>query len=327
MVTGGRWLLGPQPRTRLGARATAPASYDRDVSGSSVLLATGGTIAWSEKHQRMLTGRELADQAGVTFDEIVDLSAVPSWDMSLEDLEVTAASVGAAVERAASAVVVTHGTDTLEEAAWITELVLGVDQRSSAGVVFTGAMRFSDSPDADGPANIRQATDAARAAAGRTLGVQVAFAGRMHAARWVRKVDAWSLDPFDSGARPPSAPPPPPAGSGLDHDVALVKVGPLSQPELPNSRGLVLEGTGLGHVPSRYHQEVADRLSAGRPVVLGSRAAESRRLDPSPTGALGAGDLTAEKATLALMAGMARCRGMEALREWWTDLMRAGRTS
>jgi L-asparaginase len=294
------------------------------VNGSIVLLATGGTIAWHEKQGRMLSGRELADQAGVSFDEILDVSALPSWDLSVEHLELTAASVRTTIGRGASAVVVTHGTDTLEEGAWVTELLLGPDQRSRAGVVFTGAMRFSDSPDADGPGNLRQAAEVARAAAGHDLGVQVAFASRVHAARWVRKLDAWLLDPFDSGDRPPSAPHPPPAGNTLVHDVALVKVGPLSQPELPNSAGLVIEGTGLGHVPSRYHGAIEERLSAGRPVVIASRTAGARPPDPNPSGALSAGDLTAEKAALALMASMARHSGLAAIREWWADLLRAG---
>lgn len=271
----------------------------------------------------MCTGRELADQAGVSFDEIVDVSASPSWDLSVEDLERTAALVGGAIDRGAGAVVVTHGTDTLEEGAWVTELLLGTDRRASAGVVFTGAMRFFDSPEADGPVNLRQAVEVARGGGGLGLGVQVAFAGRVHAARWVRKIDAWSLDPFECGGRPSSAPPPPAVGPRFDHDVALVKVGPLSQSELPDSKGLVLEGTGLCHVPSRYHAAIEKRLSAGRPVVVASRAADPRRLQPDPEGALRAGDLTAEKAALALMAAMGTRGELDALREWWRDLMRA----
>jgi L-asparaginase len=88
--------------------------------------------------------------------------------------------------------VVTHGTDTLEETAYLTDLLYGGD----APIVFTGAMRPASAPGADGPANLADAVAAARVADG--LGVLVCFAGELHAARDVRKADSTSVAAFRS---------------------------------------------------------------------------------------------------------------------------------
>ena len=293
----------------------------------SVLISTGGTIAWSQRLQRMLSGAELVARTRVSFDEVVEVASAPSWDLSLADMDRIAQSVRTAIVGGAEAVVVTHGTDTLEESAWLTELVLGAEFRSAAGVVFTGAMRFTDDHDSDGPENLRRALDVSQAGARHDRGVQVAFAGRVHAARWVRKIDAWALDCFDSRARPPSAPAPPHGDGRINTDVALVKVGPLCQPALPDATGLVLEGTGAGHVPGRYHPDIANRLDSGRPVVVASRCSDPRPDPVPPDGALRAQDLTAEKAALALMVGLGVHPELVSLRSWWDELLAAGQAA
>lgn len=101
------------------------------------------------------------------------------------------------------AVVVTHGTDTLEETAYFLHRVLPVVQPSQKPVVLTCAMRPASSSQADGPANLADA--AAVATSGDAHGVLLACAGKVHAGALVRKVQPYRVDAFDSGDGAPMA--------------------------------------------------------------------------------------------------------------------------
>jgi len=294
----------------------------------TTVIATGGTIAWHAGRERMLTGAELAAAAGITAVDVVDVTAAPSWDLSVTDMEDIAAAVRAAIDGGSDAVVVTHGTDTMEETAWLTELTLGDARRRRAAVVFTGAMRFADHPTPDGPANLAGAVEHARRAAGRGLGVQVWLAERAHAARWARKVDAGALDAFDSGGRPESATAPPALQPRLNHAVTLLKVGPLARPTLPTDHaGVVLEGTGAAHVPSALHPAIEHLVAQGITVVLATRCRDVDRTDVAGSALLRAGDLTAEKAAVALMAALGNFDNADALRRWWSKAVEAGKST
>lgn len=96
-------------------------------------------------------------------------------------------------------VVVTHGTDTLEETAVFVDRVVGCRKP----VVFTAAMRPASSPQADGPENLRRAL--ALAADPHAAGLLMAFGGQVWPAVSVRKVDPFSLQAFHSGDQPPLA--------------------------------------------------------------------------------------------------------------------------
>ena len=109
------------------------------------------------------------------------------------------ARAAAAEAAAGRGVVLTHGTDTLEETAVLCDLLHGGD----APIVVTGAIRPASATGADGPANLLDAVRAAGDAATAGLGALVAFAGELHAARAVRKSDSVSPRAFSSRSRGP----------------------------------------------------------------------------------------------------------------------------
>jgi L-asparaginase len=118
---------------------------------------------------------------------------VPSAHLSLAD-QLTICREARDAARRGIGVVVTHGTDTLEETAMLCDLLHDAD----APVVFTGAIRPSGAPGADGPANLLDAISVAASGAAAGMGVLVVFGGEIHHARCVRKTDTTSLTAFSS---------------------------------------------------------------------------------------------------------------------------------
>src|SRR5690606_35488041 len=93
-----------------------------------------------------------------------------------------------------SGVVVTHGTDTLEETAFLADLLID----SEKPVVFTGAQRAADEPDTDGPRNFVSAVRVAGSEAAMGLGSVVVFEDEIHAARDVTKTHTSQVRTFQS---------------------------------------------------------------------------------------------------------------------------------
>src|SRR3954467_1474825 len=161
------------------------------------ILAAGGTIAMTgleDGAKLALDARALA--AGVAGLEDVESETIvnlPSAHLTPADqLDIARAARDAA--REGIGVVVTHGTDTLEETAMLCDVV----HDSEAPVVFTGAIRPASSPGADGPANLLDAVSVAASAEAAGMGVLVVFGGEIHHARCARKTDTTSLVAFSS---------------------------------------------------------------------------------------------------------------------------------
>lgn len=276
----------------------------RAATARVLLLATGGTIAYSTGPGRsgFASGADLlaaVPAQEVTAEVVVeDVLAEPSWDMSSTTmLDLARRARAGILEHAFDGVVITHGTDTLEETAFLADLLAG-PAASRGGIVLTGAMRPYDALSADGPRNLASAIAADADPAVRDLGALACLNDELHAARWVSKVDATGVAAFSSAPfprlgrvvdgqvellAPPPARPPKAVGEPTS-DVALIKTYPgidstmLTAVVDAGARGIVLEGTGDSNVPVSLFTTINDLIGWDIPVVVASRC----RTGPAP---------------------------------------------
>ena len=265
------------------------------------VLFTGGTISMridpgTGAAVPALSGEEivarvhgLRKEARLTLEDYARLPGphvTPEWMWRLKE---RAAALVA--DPTVDGVVITHGTDTLEETAFLLDLTLATDKP----VVFCGAMRTVSEPGWDGPANLMTAVRTAVHPDARARGVLVAVGEQIHAAAEATKWHTQSLGAFrsprgpigviDRGQvvfeRPPFRDRPLPAHAlvpAVDlHTMAAGVDDALLRASLARgARGLVLEATGCGNVPPAAMPGVRAALTAGVPVVLVSRCAEGR---------------------------------------------------
>jgi L-asparaginase len=183
------------------------------INQKVVVLGTGGTIAGTAASSADHTGYTAA-QIGVTQllqgiaglpealngHELVteQVAQIDSKDMDFATMAKLAARCAHWLGQGdVAAIVVTHGTDTLEETAWFMHLTLPADLQASKPVVMTCAMRPATSSEADGPRNV---VDAVRVALQpQARGVLCVCAGDVHSAEHVQKVHSHALNAFSSG--------------------------------------------------------------------------------------------------------------------------------
>jgi L-asparaginase len=253
------------------------------------LLAAGGTIAMQgEQAVPALDAAQLigAIPALQRFSrlEAENVLGLPGPQISLGQA-LMLAHRACEVADAREGVVVTTGTDTLEELAALCSLIYGGD----APIVFTGANRPASAAGADGPANLLDAVALAAWAQAAELGVVVVFGGEIHAGLSARKVDSTGPAAFGSPvagpigrvvegrvwlhARPLRCAPLAPAT--LEHRVAIVTAalgddGATLRAAAAGSDGVVIVTLGAGHLPPAMLRELRAALERV-PVVLTCR--------------------------------------------------------
>ena len=166
------------------------------------VFSLGGTIASAKAGEfgvaPSLGAEELVavapDLSQVAEIETVSLRQVPSPGITLADIRQVADFISSRVAQGCDGVVITQGTDTLEEVAFSLDLLLDVD----IPVVITAAMRNPTQLGSDGPANISAAVRVAASPLARGLGVLVVMNDEIHAARFVQKVHTQSVGAFRS---------------------------------------------------------------------------------------------------------------------------------
>lgn len=259
-------------------------------------IATGGTIAATQGADGSVVPTLSGDSlfAGLTFPAHIKVTtlgfAAKGSNLLTLPMIHDLAKVIARELPHHDGVVITHGTDTMEETAFALEILLSPEKP----VVLTGAQRNAEARDADGPRNLADAVIAAADPQMHGIGVVVLFEGDIHAARRVRKVHASRTDAFRSGdfgklgavdegrlsltARPARLP-----ALGLAHapvEVAFVASAMGLGPELldfiatTKAHGVVVQGMGRGNFPEGWGASVGRLVDLGKPVVITSRCTE-----------------------------------------------------
>jgi L-asparaginase len=331
--------LSPDSRSAASAATRALAARPRIA-----VLATGGTIAGAAGDALQTAGYQagalrverlleaVPALAGLADIEAEQLASIDSKDMSFAVWSTLGARVQALLERSdIDAVVITHGTDTLEETAFLLHLTL----KSRKPVVLTAAMRPATALSADGPLNLCQAVTVAAAAQSAGRGVLVVLNNQIHGARDVAKRHSAAVQAFESPefgmlgwvqdnqvefmrdatrphtlATPFTLPETWPevelvssyAGATRIAVDALVRAG---------VRGLVVAGTGNGSIHATLQQALGEAAAAGVAVVRTSRtgAGHVMRNGAAPDDVLGTvagGTLSPYKARVLLMLALAQ---------------------
>lgn len=265
------------------------------------VLATGGTIATRAqgaggepalRATDIVTDLLRCDEVDVRTHDVMN---TPSSAMEPLDMWTLAEHVHKSIEEGAQGVIITHGTDTLEETAYVLSMLVP----TSVPVVLTGSMRVPYAAGADGAANIRAALAAALTPSLADYGPVVVMHDEIHVARWVTKARSTQIAAFSSPAAGP-------VGYFVEDRVQLL-LGPAPGTDmLPRAHepwgrvelicatagtdgllvravadqveGFVVAGLGGGHLPPQLAQSVVDRVHSGQPVVLSSRCGHSAQI-------------------------------------------------
>jgi L-asparaginase len=297
-----------------------------------LVITTGGTIGLSGQ-ELVEAVPQLAEVANITVEEYVRFG---SSSMRPEHWVGLARRIAQVFREDAGlhGVIVTHGTDTMEETAYFLHLTVK-DERP---VVVTGAMRGPTAVSADGPANVIAAARVLVTPEARGQGVLVVLNDQVHSARDVRKMDSNRVDAFRSEWGPLGL---------VDSDRVLMRHSlrtrhtMASELDLPADSlpyvpvvddfagsdgsviralaaqgvsGIVVQAFANGRASPGTTAAMLEVAAAGVPIALASRVAEGRVMDRDQGLLIAAGDLSPQKARVLLMLALGRTRDAAELR-------------
>ncbi|MFA6939450.1 MAG: asparaginase, partial [Clostridiaceae bacterium] len=295
----------------------------------------------SEEILSMVTGIErFAKIESYTF------SNLPSPQMSPKDMIELSLYIKNILQRDdIDGVVVTHGTDSLEETAFLLDLTI----RSSKPLVITGSMRSASELGYDGPANLSAAICTAISKGARNRGVLVCLNDEINCAHEVTKANSMSLNAF----RSPSFGPIGIVDNNqvifyrdnikkeqiltdtIDDKVVLFKCVSGMDSSLidyslaSGASGIVIEGMGRGNVPPNVVPGIKNAIEKNIPVVLVSRCYEGRVLDTygyhgggkelRKMGVIFADNLPGQKARIKLMLALSVTKDISIIKKMFED--------
>ena len=326
------------------APSAAPAAANLPVV---VLVATGGTIAMKIDPVKKapvpaISGEDLVSTvpeiAKVARVEVQNISNVPSDYMDPPRWVELAKVVQTALARSEVAgVVVSHGTDTLEETGWFLDLAV----ETQKPIVLIGAQRNASEKDFDGPRNLLNAARICVSPEARGKGAMLALNNQINAAREAVKYNTSSVETFQSGEfgflgyadvdrvvfyRTPTRRqhvPLAPARDGKANALPRVDIVPmyggadgalLRAAVAAGAKGVVVQALGWGNMNVPMYEAVAETIKKGVPVVITTRVPTGRVLPvygfqgggktTKDLGAIFGDDLSAQKARILLMLAL-----------------------
>jgi len=318
-----------------------------------VVLATGGTIAskYDPKVGALapgVTGAELVSAVPgldkIARVEVEQVANIGSMDMTPDIWRQLAKRANALLATdGISGIVVTHGTDTLEETAYFLDLTV----TSTKPVVLVGAQRAASYFDSDGPRNLLNAVRVAISPEAAGKGTLVVMNGQINAAREVTKTNTIEVETFktlefgalgvaDLGAVRFYRAPLRRQTIALADNQRLGRVEIVSQyagadgrlisllVQQGNLDGIVVEGFGLGHVTVGTFEAIKEVRRRGIPVVLATRVYTgrvvplyARDVELQQLGCIRADNLSAQKSRVLLMLALTRTTSTEELQRYF----------
>lgn len=323
-----------------------------------VILATGGTIAGSIDSKIKTTGYqagvvgvdvlieavpEIKDIANVKGEQVANID---SANMKDEIWLTLANKINALLKDSkVDGVVITHGTDTMEETAFFLHLTV----KSDKPVVLVGAMRPSTAISADGPKNLYNAVALAASPKAKGVGVMVAMNDRILGARDVTKTHTLNVDTFKSlnsgdmgyivdGEVFMNTTPVRPHTTKSVFDVSNLKTLPkvdilysyandgsgVAAKALfdAGTKGIVVAGSGAGSIHNYQKDVLKELMKKGLLVVQSSRTGSGIVLasaDDSALGFIGAGNLNPQKARVLLLLALTKSKDPKQIQKYFNE--------